>query len=224
MTKSSESQLLDDLNDSYDSLDPKGRLEKLFSENNPEEILLTSSLGTTAAITLHMISKIAPEHPIYFVDTHFHFPETIHYKNQLASRLGLNIVDVSSNMNQHLFTLENESYKHNDDFCCFVNKVYPVEKLKEGKKFWISGVLRFQNENRNKLRLFEPKDDLIKFHPILDMTPEDVQMYMMINELPQNPLVYQGYGSVGCTHCTEKGDGREGRWLNTAKSECGLHQ
>ena len=214
---------LDQLNDEYESYSGLDRLEKIFSEFDPERILVTSSFGATSAILLHMVSKVAPGHPIYFVNTGYLFEETLAYKEAMTEQLDLNVIDVGATENHHAFTKNNESWKYNSDLCCFINKVNPTDQLREGKDIWLSGLMRFQNENRKTLRIFEPRDDLLKFHPIVDMTSEDVQTYTTIYELPFNPLIYQGYGSLGCTHCTAKGEGREGRWLNNAKTECGLH-
>jgi phosphoadenosine phosphosulfate reductase len=101
--------------------------------------------------------------------------------------------------------------------------VDPVNHLKDGKAIWISGLLAFQNANRSNIKIFEEKSDITKFHPIIDMTPEEVNLYMTIFDLPLHQLVAQGYHSIGCSHCTHKGSGRAGRWINSAKTECGLH-
>ncbi|WP_462247493.1 phosphoadenylyl-sulfate reductase [Ekhidna sp.] len=214
---------LETLNQEFDGYYPQERLDKVFEVFDSERVLMTSSFGSTSVILLHMISKVRPDHPIYFIDTGYVFPETKRYRDQLIDRLNLNVVDVGAKPNHHRFTAENLTWKYTSDLCCFINKVGPTDKLKEGKEVWISGLLRYQNANREKLNIFEQRSDIIKFHPIIDMTEEEVQTYCLIYELPLNPLVYQGYGSIGCTHCTAKGEGREGRWLNSSKTECGLH-
>ncbi|MEP1033280.1 phosphoadenylyl-sulfate reductase [Ekhidna sp.] len=221
--KSERKENLIQLNESYKSLSPLDRMGLLFQDFESDRILVTSSFGTTSAIILHMISKVAPEQPVHLVNTGFLFEETLQYKNEIEKRLGLNIIEVGASENKHRFTRENQTWKYQNDLCCFINKVDPTNQLKKGKDVWISGLLRFQNENRQHLRIFEPRNELLKFHPIIDMTPEEVSLYTTIYELPQNKLYYQGFGSVGCTHCTEKGDQREGRWLNNKKTECGLH-
>lgn len=221
--KSSRKKNLVRLNERYHPLSPLERMERLFIEFDHDRILMTSSFGTTSAILLHMISKVAPQHPVYLVNTGYLFEETLQYKEEIKQKLGLNIVEVGAQENKHCFTQDNQTWKYQNDLCCFINKVDPTNQLKKGKDVWISGLLRFQNANRQHLRIFEPRDELLKFHPIIDMTSEEVSLYHTIYELPQNKLYYQGYGSVGCTHCTEKGDHREGRWLNKQKTECGLH-
>ena len=196
---------------------------KVFETFEPERILVTSSFGTTAAILLHQISQVAPDHPIYLTDTGYLFDETHDYKNELIDRLGLNVVEVSAPDNQHRFTRQNDSWKYHPDLCCHINKVRPTEHLKKDKDVWVSGLMRYQNANRAGLQVFEAKDELLKFHPNIDMTEAEVQAYATIYELPLHPLIYQGYGSIGCSHCTSRGEGREGRWMKSTKTECGLH-
>lgn len=214
---------IETLNKRYSNLGPKERVQLLFDSFPAEEILVTSSFGNSSALLLHLLSKVKPEHPIYFLDTGYHFPETIAYKNQMALRLGLNVQDVSAKRNRFKFTKTNQTYLQNQDLCCFINKVQPINELKENHSIWVSGLLKFQNANRQSLDVFEKRTDIIKFHPILDMTQEEVELYLHINELPKHPMVQRGYSSIGCTHCTKKGKNREGRWAGTNKIECGLH-
>ena len=211
-------------NNDYIPLTPRARLEKLFNEYDNNRILVTSSFGSTSVVLLHMISQVKPDHPIHFINTGFLFQETLDYKRQLIKQLKLNIVDVMAKENRHRFTRENHSWRFNHDLCCFINKVDPVNELKASYDIWISGLLAFQNANRRNIRIVEPKKDIAKFHPIIDMTATEVSLYMTIHELPSHPLVAEGYDSIGCTHCTRKGKGRQGRWSNTAKTECGLHK
>ena len=210
-------------NHHYASLTPRERLEKLFSDYDNSKILVTSSFGSTSVVLLHMISKVKPGHPIHFVNTGFLFQETLDYKQQLIKKLGLNVVNVKAKENRHRFTRENQSWRFNHDLCCFINKVDPVNELKASYDMWISGLLALQNANRSKTNIFESKKDITKFHPIIDMSAAEVSLYMTIHELTGHPLVAQGYESIGCTHCTKKGKGREGRWFDNAKTECGLH-
>ena len=214
---------LEFFNNHYKPLTPKERLQELYKHYPDDKILFTSSFGTTSVILLHMISQVRPEQKIYFIDTGYHFDETIAYRNQLKDRLGLNVVDLKAAPNRHKFTAQNYTYLQNQNLCCFINKVDPVERVKKGYHIWISGLLRFQNSNREKLQLFEETKDIVKFHPLLDMTQEETALYIQLYDLPINDLVNQGYDSVGCTHCTSKGNGRTGRWINNSKTECGLH-
>lgn len=211
------------LNKRFASLSPQERVAALFEEVAEEDVLVTSSFGSTSAILLHMLSKARPGFPVYFVDTGYHFEETLAYRELLIGKLGLTLIDARAEERKHRFTKENETWRLNQDLCCFINKVSPVDELKSRHKIWVSGLLRFQNENRQRMELFEQRPDIIKFHPIIDMSPEEVVLYRQVYELPQHPMVRQGYDSIGCSHCTVKGTGRAGRWADSAKSECGLH-
>lgn len=211
------------LNKQYASRSPMERLQALFKEVEEKEVLVTSSFGSTSAILLHMLGKVRPGFPVYFIDTGYHFEETLAYRKLLEERLQLTIVDARAEERKHRFTKENETWRRNQDLCCYINKVSPVDELKSRHSIWISGLLRYQNANREKMELFEQRQGIVKFHPIIDMSPEEVALYRQVYELPQHPLVSQGYDSIGCHHCTAKGSGRNGRWANSAKTECGLH-
>ena len=212
------------LNELYQGLSFQDRLKKLFEQYDGSQVLVTSAFGGTSMILLHLLSKIKPGHTVHFIDTSYHFQETLDYRNQLVAQLGLKVIDVKANSIRNRFTRENHSWKHNHDLCCYINKVEPLEEIKPNYKVWVSGLLRFQNANRQHLGLFEHKPDILKFHPIIDMSKEEVATYKYINELPDHPLTSQGYQSIGCTHCTQKGAARDGRWADVPKTECGLHE
>jgi len=197
------------------------RLAHVLNSNN--KILVTSSFGTTSAILLHAISRVKPGYPIHFINTHFHFEETISYKNQLSDLLGLTVIDVTPDVWRHQFTVDDETWKKDPDFCCQINKVEPLEALKKKHNIWMSGLMGFQNRHRSNFNFIEEKEGIYKYYPVLDWTPTLVNDYFEQYGLPQHPLESMGYGSIGCTPCTKKGVCRAGRWANTGKTECGLH-
>ncbi|MGI9542727.1 MAG: phosphoadenylyl-sulfate reductase [Cyclobacteriaceae bacterium] len=213
-----------DLSAKYNARSYQDRLKYLFEDFPEDQVLVTSAFGGTSMILLHLLSKIKPGHTVHFIDTSYHFKETLTYRDHLMDLFGLKVIDVKANYKRNQFTRDNHSWKHNHDLCCFINKVEPLEEIKPKYKVWVSGLLRFQNSNREHLDLFESKPDILKFHPIIDMSKEEVATYKYINELPEHPLTKQGYQSVGCTHCTQKGTAREGRWADVSKTECGLHE
>lgn len=221
-----ETESLEDtvsLNNKFASLSPVERIKALFDHVDEQDVLVTSSFGSTSVLLLHMLSKAKPDFPVHFIDTGYHFEETKAYRKLLEEQFKLRVIDVKAEERKHLFTRDNETWRYNQDLCCHINKVSPVDELKSRHKVWISGLLRFQNANRQKMEIFEKRKGIVKFHPVIDMTPEEVSLYMQIYDLPLHPLVSQGYDSVGCTHCTSKGNGRNGRWYNSTKTECGLH-
>lgn len=210
------------LNKKYKPLSPEERIVQLYKDF--DKVLLTSSFGTTAGVLLHLIKKINPKQPIHFINTTYHFPETIAYKNVLTKLLGLNVIEVLPEEWKNKFTQTDKTWEKNPDFCCFINKVEPVEEIKKNYEVWISGLMSFQNENRKKLTVFEEKEKMLKFAPIIDFKKEDVENYFTKHNIPHHSLEAKGYDSIGCTHCTQPGKGRSGRWVNFGyKSECGLH-
>ncbi len=211
------------LNKQYQALSYQDRLKQLFEDFDDDRILFTSSFGTTSMALLHLLSKAKPGHPVHFIDTSYHFPETLAYRDILIKHLGLTVVDVQAEVKKNHFTRENQTWKHNQDLCCFINKVEPLDQIKPNYDIWVSGVLGFHSPHRESMNLFEAKDGLTKFHPLLDMSKEDLSLYTKLYELPIHGLLAKGYDSVGCTNCTTKGEGRNGRWYNISKSECGLH-
>ena len=213
-----------ELNKRYQALSFQERLERLFQDFPSEEILVTSSFGTTSMALLHLLSKVKPGHPVHFIDTSYHFQETLDYRDKLVAQLGLNVVEVKAETKKNRFTKENQTWRFNQDLCCFINKVEPLDKIKPNYSVWVSGLLGFQNIHRKNLEIFENKEAILKFHPLIDMTREDLNLYRQLFELPTHELLKHGYDSVGCTHCTKKGSGRQGRWIDVDKTECGLHE
>lgn len=214
---------IEQLNIKYKDLTPQQRITELYKDFDVNKILYTSSFGTTAALLLKMIPDINPEQIIYFLDTTYHFIETIDYKNQLKEQLNLNVTEVLPEDWKNDFTNKDKTWTKDQDLCCSINKVEPMDRLKEGQDVWISGLLGYQNSHRKDLNVFEEKGGIIKFYPILDMTKEDVEAFFADNNLPKHPLEAQGFSSIGCAQCTVKGQGRSGRWSNSGKTECGLH-
>lgn len=215
---------LEELNAKYEKLSIEQRILELYKDFAPEKVLLTSSFATNSAFFLHLFSSVTnSRQKIHFIDTTYHFKETLEYKEMLTKMYNLKVIDVKPEELKNKLTLKEETWKKDPDFCCQVNKVEPLMNVKKEFEVWASGLMKSQNEHRKSLKIFEEKGGIIRFYPILDITPEDRDAYIIKHDLPFHPLVFEGYGSVGCTHCTVKGEGREGRWVGLAKTECGLH-
>lgn len=211
------------LNEVYGQLTPAKRIARLFSEFSADEILITSSFGTSSALLLYLVSQVAPEHPVYFINTQYHFAETLAYKRKLTDLLGLNVIDLTPPEALHARTRDEAWYAKYPDRCCTINKVIPLEAVQPGHTVWISGLMGFQNAYRAHLPVFEERRGFCKFQPLIDISQETYHILFDALGLPAHPLELEGYGSVGCTHCTVKGDGRDGRWAGKEKTECGLH-
>lgn len=193
-------------------------------------VFATSSFQTQSVPLLHILGTLAPDVPIYFLNTGFHFPETLQFRQTLAARLGLRVVDVSSPVPRiHQRTPDGQLlYLHDPDFCCHLNKVAPLEPVQATHDVWVNGVRAGQTENRARMtEESRTKSGLLRYHPILRWTSRMVYEYRMLHDLPAHPLDDQGYVSVGCQPCTRKveaaGDERGGRWFGLKKTECGLH-
>lgn len=193
-----------------------------------DDLVMTSSFQSQSVPLLHLISKHIPEVPIIFLDTGFHFPETICFKEDLTERFGLNVIDVTNKMGHNKFQQQyGNLYKSDPDQCCYINKVEPLDRALSDYEAWITGVRGDQTEERKNADFVQVLDNgITKICPILDWTNDDVWTYIQIYELPEHPLLEQGYLSVGCAPCTqpsEDGDPRSGRWKGKEKRECGLH-
>ena len=209
------------LNNKYQPLSPEDRIREIY--NDFDRILLTSSFGTTAVFQLHLFYKQQIQQPVHFIDTTYHFSETLFYKDQLKQLFNLKIIDIIPDPDWNKLSHEAELWKIDPDQCCSINKVNPFERIKGGYDLWISGLMRWQSNHREKLNIFERKKGIIKFYPILDVSEQEALDYIEKYHLPMHPLKPLGYESIGCKHCTLKGKKRKGRWAQTIKTECGLH-
>lgn len=214
---------VNELNFIFNKLSPKDRLSEIYKYFDPSEILFTSSFGTNSAYLLFLLSQVNKDQEVHFINTGYLFDETIAYKDKLENTFGLNIVEIYPKQEEHNLTTEENWWIDHPKMCCAINKIAPLEEIKKEKKVWVSGVLSFQTEFRSNLDIFAEHGRIIKFHPILDVEEAELLYKVGYHQLPEHPLAEQGFGSVGCTHCTAKGEKREGRWANKEKTECGLH-
>ncbi|MEZ4899169.1 MAG: phosphoadenylyl-sulfate reductase [Saprospiraceae bacterium] len=214
---------VDSLNESFRGLEPVFGLQRLFNTFAAEDIMVTTSFGTKSIYLLYLLQQVAPGHPVYFIDTGFHFPETLTYRDSLIRRLGLNIVTINPHPEEHALTKEESWWIEHPKMCCSINKIAPLQPYIEKHKVWVSSLMAYQNEYRANLHLFEQQGDILKFHPLLEVSEESFNKNLDELDLPIHPLFYLGYESIGCMHCTQPGKGREGRWAGKTKTECGLH-
>lgn len=190
----------------------------------------TSSFQTHSIVLLHIISKIDNSIPVYFINTGFHFPETVAFKDQVAEMLKLNIREVSSFTSRHMQKDAKGKFlfTSDPDFCCYLNKVQPLEPILAEHDVWINGVRADQSAVRKSFQIEEKAPhDVIRFHPMLDWNTKMIELYIKEHKLPRHPLEEKGYFSIGCEPCTRKFDlewnAREGRWFGLKKTECGLN-
>lgn len=218
----SETEILA-LNKKYKPLTPIERIEQLYRDFDVKEVMLTSSFAATSALFLKLFSEANKRQKIFFIDTGYHFEDTLKYKQKLTEMYGLDVVSISALKEEHDFTTKDETWKKNPDFCCSINKVRPLDLIKKNFSVWASGLMEWQSDHRATLDIFELRGDILKFYPLLDVSKETRDQYIKEHDLPFHPLVAQGYNSIGCKHCTLPGEDRSGRWNNNPKTECGLH-
>jgi phosphoadenosine phosphosulfate reductase len=214
---------IDKLNKKYNTLSVRDRITELYNDFDVNEVMLTSSFATSSAFLLYEFSQVNKDQVIYFIDTTYHFDETLEYKKQLTKLYGLKVESVYGNKIDNDFTTKNETWKKSPEFCCDINKVRPLSLIKQRFSLWVSGLMEWQSDHRNSLNIFEKRNGILKFYPLLEVTKEERETYIREHMLPFHPLVSKGYSSVGCKHCTVPGEGRDGRWNNHPKTECGLH-
>lgn len=214
---------IEKLNKKYKPLAARERIRQLYIDFNITDIMLTSSFAATSAFLLKLVSDINTQQEVFFIDTGYHFEDTLKYKAMLEEKYNLNVKSISAIKEEHEFTTKDETWLKNPDFCCSINKVKPLDLIKQSYKIWMSGLMEWQSDHRATLDIFERRGDIIKFYPLLDITKAQRDAYIEEHSLPFHPLVTKGYHSIGCEHCTVPGEDRGGRWNNNPKTECGLH-
>jgi len=208
---------------------PREILEWSIKEFSPD-IAMSTGFGASGMVLIHMISQIDPKMKIIFLDTGFHFKETLEFKKQVIEKYGVNIIDYRAAISkEELFKVISPHPYHDDpDKCCHINKVEPMQRAVQGLKAWISAIRRDQSASRTQIEILEEYEGgLIKINPLVNWTRKEVWNYLYHNQVPYHPLHDQGYPSVGCEPCTQPvGDNapeRAGRWVGKGKLECGIH-
>ncbi len=202
------------------------RVLRCMVERFHPRLTVACSFQKEASVIMDMLVKIEPDARFFTLDTHVLFPETYATWRALEQRYGVR-VEVFKGM-----SLERQAELHGDELwardpgaCCGIRKVAPLDEALSGVDAWMSGLRRDQSPSRAdtpKLG-WDDKNERWKASPLADWSEKDVWRYIVENDVPYNDLHDRGYASIGCTHCTRPGSGREGRWSQTGKAECGLH-
>lgn len=184
------------------------------------------------AVLVDMASKVRPGVDILFLDTGYHFAETIGTRDAVESVYDVNIVNVAPERTvaEQDVLLGKDLFAREPNECCRLRKVEPLTKALRGYSAWVTGIRRVEAPTRANAPLisWDKAFGLVKINPIAAWSDEDMQAYIDANGVLVNPLVDEGYPSIGCAPCTAKpvegADPRSGRWAGTGKIECGLHQ
>ena len=223
------------------------KINREFEAKKPEEMVawamkefsgrfaMSSSFGPESGVLLHMASRVDPAIPVLFLETGYHFPETLAYKETLAKLFGLkNVIELKADPEKKAKVVaeyQGVPFEKNPDLCCQINKVEPLEKALKGYDAWMTGIRRHQTESRKSIRMIEEYKkggaELYKISPLANLTSRETWWYLKEHNIPRHPLYDKGYLSVGCWPCTrpvqEGDDERSGRWAGEAKTECGIH-
>ena len=195
-----------------------------------KSLFTTSSFQSHSLVMLHILSRIDPTIPVIFINTGYHFPETVRFKDEVTETFGLNTANLRPSTPKYM-QRDPEGrllFTSDPDHCCYLNKTMPVDTLLKKHDIWISGIRADQSEVRKRMQIEQPAPHgSIRFHPMLDWNAKMIYQYQKEFDLPKHPLEDQGYTSIGCEPCTRKIDPdmmeREARWYGMNKVECGLH-
>ncbi|EME18181.1 phosphoadenylyl-sulfate reductase [Rhodococcus triatomae] len=182
-------------------------------------------------VLVHLAAQVHPGVDVLFLDTGYHFAETIGTRDAVEAVYGVNV----RNVRAEATVAEQDAAEGKDLFardpgrCCALRKVAPLKKSLAGYKAWVTGIRRVEAPTRANAPLisFDEAFGLVKINPIAAWSDEDMQDYIDKHGILVNPLVDEGYPSIGCAPCTSKpapgSDPRSGRWAGNSKTECGLH-
>jgi phosphoadenosine phosphosulfate reductase len=195
-----------------------------------KRLCITSSM--TDAVIIDIASKQAPGIDVLFLDTGYHFAETVGTRDAVSVVYPVNVINVTpaTTVAEQDTELGPKLYARNPDLCCYLRKVVPLEQALDPYDAWITGVRREETGARSgtKVVQWDATRQMVKVNPIVDWTQADVDAYIADNGVLVNPLVDDGYPSIGCRTCTARvapgADPRSGRWAGQAKTECGIHQ
>ncbi|MEU7632397.1 phosphoadenylyl-sulfate reductase [Nocardia sp. NPDC049220] len=182
-------------------------------------------------VLVHLAAQVRAGVDVLFLDTGYHFAETIGTRDAVAVVYGVNVIDVRP---QHSVVAQDQLlgkdlFARDPSECCRLRKVVPLQNSLTGYNAWVTGIRRVEAPTRANAPLisFDEAFGLVKINPIAPWSDDEMQAYIEKHGLLVNPLVEEGYPSIGCAPCTRKpepgSDPRSGRWAGLAKTECGLH-
>jgi phosphoadenosine phosphosulfate reductase len=228
-------QTVRELNERFERAQPHEVVRWALEDPGLERVALASAFQAEGTCVMHMASLIRPDVEVLFLETGFHFAETLAFKEQISERLGLTVVDLVGN-----YTIEQQEqafgerlYERDSQLCCEINKVRPMFEALQKLDAWITAFRRESSPTRADAPIvdqyeLEPGKWIVKVNPVANWTRKDTWAYLNEHDLPRNPLYDLGYASIGCAPCTrmrfEGEPERAGRWAGLSKWECGIHQ
>ncbi len=190
---------------------------------------LTSSMQDT--VLAHLVAQVAPGTDVLFLETGYHFPETLATRDAVRERYAVTVVDLVADQTpaQQDEAYGKDLFGSNPDLCCFLRKELPLEAAMERYEAWATGVRRAEAVTRRETTqiAFDERRGRVKIAPLAAWSDAQVEAYATEHDVVRNPLLDQGYPSIGCAPCTRKvlpgEDPRAGRWAGTSKIECGIN-
>ncbi|MGV3561688.1 MAG: phosphoadenylyl-sulfate reductase [Nocardioides sp.] len=194
-----------------------------------ERFCITSSMGD--AVLAHLAAKVVPGIDVVFLDTGYHFVETLGTRDAVEATMDVNLITITPKQTvaEQDATEGKDLFRTDPDRCCFLRKVQPLQESLAGYDAWATGLRRAETHHRIIAPVigWDAKKQKVKVSPIARWSDEQVDRYVAENGVLVNPLVYDGYPSIGCFPCTRRvapgEDARSGRWAGTGKTECGIH-
>ncbi len=194
-----------------------------------ERFAITASMGD--AVLASLAAEAVPGIQVIFLDTGYHFPQTLATRDQVAAELDVRVVSVRPQLTvaEQNVKYGQSLYARDPDLCCSMRKVEPLNRVLRGYEAWASGIRRDESASRADTPVvgFDERRGLVKINPLATWTQADVDAYAAERGVIVNPLVELGFASIGCAPCTKRvepgQDARAGRWADSEKTECGLH-
>ncbi|AWG99669.1 phosphoadenylyl-sulfate reductase [Rhodococcus ruber] len=198
-------------------------------ENFGDSYIVASNMQD--GVLVHLAAQVHPGVDVLFLDTGYHFAETLGTRDAVAQVYGVNLVEAKAQQTvaEQDALLGKDLFARDPNECCRLRKVVPLKQTLAGYQAWVTGIRRVEAPTRANAPLisFDDAFGLVKINPIAAWSDEDMQNYIDEHGILVNPLVEEGYPSIGCAPCTAKplpgADPRSGRWAGRAKIECGLH-
>jgi phosphoadenosine phosphosulfate reductase len=194
-----------------------------------DDFAITSSMAD--GLLAHLASRAVPGVHVIFLDTGYHFAETLGTRDWISSVLPVTLVNVrpEQSVPEQDAEFGPRLFERDPDLCCSLRKVQPLAQTLAGYTAWGSGIRRDESPSRAGTRLidWDAKREMIKINPLAAWSQADVDAYIQEHQVPVNPLIDFGFASVGCAPCTRAvapgEDPRAGRWAGRTKTECGIH-
>lgn len=228
-------QELRELNERFERAHPREVLEWALEGSGLRRIAIASAFQAEGTCVMHMASRIRSDVPVLFLETGFHFAETMAFKAQLSELLRLNVVELIGGYTNQTQEAEfgPRLYERDPALCCEINKVRPMFEALRSLDAWITAFRRDSSPTRAEVPIvdryeLETGRWIVKVNPVATWSRRDTWAYLREHDLPHNPLYDVGYASIGCAPCTRMrfpGEAeRAGRWAGLSKWECGIHE